>query len=123
MSFPKINTNKTHRWKRLSQLLISPPKILKKTHKNLRKEYATNNNPVINSIVKMGMIFNNINSKDSKREKISDMFRLELEEAFEDEITKISAILDRDLSSWFKIKKADQLFTKKVDIQIGANSL
>jgi hypothetical protein len=121
--FPKINMHKVHRWNRLSQLLISPPKMLQKTHKKLRKGYATSNNPITNWIVRIGMILDNINSTNKKRKAISNSFRLELEETFENEIAKISVILNRDLNSWFKIKKANQSYTKKVDIKTNAGGL
>lgn len=91
--FSQVNKNKTHRLQLLSKITQKPPKLLVETSDKVKDVLGVQSFGVIRTL-------RNINKKEFKRPPLDPKFRALLVQEFADEVTKLSRLLNRDLSHW-----------------------
>lgn len=92
--FPRINDNKRARMTWLRNFARKPPPVLREAIRSLKQ--AVGGEAL--SAVKKKIV--ELNTVKERRRPLSPEFRAELVEAFRDEVTVLSRLLDRDLSHW-----------------------
>lgn len=92
-NFSIINKNKKHRFNWFGTLLRKPPRILHKTIKALENRFGLEQFWFIDTLHKL-------NTKTETRKPLDVGFRNEMLKEFNDDIDKLSHILNRDLSNW-----------------------
>ena len=91
--FPQINKNRKHRISFLGKLTEKPPNLLLEKAKQVKDFLGIKSFGVMN-------IIRNFNKKEFERPPLSPEFRNFLIKEFQSEVSKLSDILNLDLSHW-----------------------
>ncbi len=91
--FPRLNESKQHRIHALGWLTVQTPPALVKAVELLKRSLGLKRLGILDQIRKMFVT-------KYPRPPLADDFRAELVDAFRDDVTKLSQLLNRDLSSW-----------------------
>lgn len=93
-SFARVNENKIPRIFKLNRFLHNPPDFIRKIVQILYKTFGIDIGEII-----MRFILN-LNSRKVERKRMSPDFRKKLITEFQEDILKLSNIINRDLSHW-----------------------
>ena len=93
--FPQINKNRRHLIPFLGKLTEKPPAVLVATADRLKKILGIESLGIVNKI-------RNINREEFERPPLDPQFRSYLVDEFKDEVSKLSNILNQDLSHWLQ---------------------
>jgi sulfotransferase family protein len=93
-SFPRINENRIPRVLKLSHFLHNPPNIIRKIVRILYNTFG------IDAGEKFMRFISDLNSCKVERKRMSPDFRKRLITEFQEDIHKLSIIINRDLSHW-----------------------
>jgi hypothetical protein len=95
IEFPVLNSSHKHRFKWLSNLVLSPPEFFSPAVLFIRQWLISHRFPLVESIKKR------LNVK-SQRNYISSDLELRLKEYFRKDVEDLSNIIGRDLTGWTK---------------------
>ena len=96
-SFPKVNENKEYKSRLFSAMLRRPPRFVNSFRKWLKRTLRIQGTGV-------WRFLNRINTRPTKREKLSAEMKAELADYFKDDVALLSEILNRDLSHWLRVE-------------------
>jgi hypothetical protein len=91
--FPKMNVRKRLRSKFLARLVLRQPRFIKAITSGFKKLFKLEQTGLGVALMKM-------NTRRKDRVELSPSFRQELVEAFRDDLTLLSNLLERDLGHW-----------------------
>lgn len=91
--FPVVNENKVHRSKVLGSFLLRPPRPLRFAWRQFRKVRGVEVTKAIDKAMRL-------NSIEVSRAPMDPEFRRNLALEFEEDVRKLSGLLDRDLTYW-----------------------
>lgn len=94
--FPRVNENKSHRWKALGSLLYAPPQIVKQPVLALKRLLGKDE-------LWTEAVLKKFNMRTVTRTPLREDFRVELRGYFRDECILLGRLLNRDLSGWFDL--------------------
>lgn len=91
--FPKINESQSLRMKTFGNYIENPPPFVRSTANFVKKSLGVN---------RLGLLdpLKNMNRKTTKRTPISPPLRKVLVDRFQDDVERLSELLDRDLTHW-----------------------
>ena len=95
VDFPKINENKEYLNQHIARLLHRPPAGVIEASKILKKILKIGSFGIISEL-------HNFNSRNIQRPALKPTFRRQLLDEFDEDITKIENLLERDLTHWRK---------------------
>lgn len=91
--FPRVNANTVHRSSAVGRLLHKPPRTLHRLVKGLERGLGMEQLPGID-------FMHRLNTREQSRTPLSPAFRAELVAHFREDVQRLEAVLDRDLSDW-----------------------
>ena len=98
LHFKKTNSSKTHKIEFINKYLLNPPGVFRYMWKNIKNVFG---NRVVNYLDKMILL----NTRHMKPQGIDDeLFNFFINE-YDEEIKKISLIMNKDLSAWYANNK------------------
>jgi hypothetical protein len=93
-SFPRINENRIPRALKLNRFLHKPPKFIREIVRILFKTFGFDAGEIIMRFI------SDLNSRKVERKRLSPDFQKKLITEFQEDIHKLSNIINRDLSHW-----------------------
>ncbi len=91
--FPRVNESKQHRIRALSWLTARPPRVLVQAAELLKRSLGLKRLGILDLVQKVFVT-------KYQRLPLPDDFRAELIDAFREDVTRLSLLLNRDLTSW-----------------------
>jgi hypothetical protein len=95
--FPRVNKNAVHRVHFLTMPIYNPPQIILNIVRIFKYKFGMDQ-----KIRQIMEVLIKLNTKEVDRKPLSPQIRAEMLEAFSEDIDKLSAILNRDLTHWKK---------------------
>ncbi len=93
VDFPRINSAKSHRSKRLGRFLLRPPPLLRASWRLMKKVCGPEISPALDRVIRL-------NAVPTNHTPLPPEFRRQLVEEFRPDVAKLSRLMDRDLSFW-----------------------
>ena len=98
-TFPVVNTRKTNAWPTLARLLKRPPAPIRRLKLAAKRAYPAQTKAI-------GSVVHGLNQRPQARGPLAEPLRREMAAAFQDDVSLLGELLNRDLSHWCQAERA-----------------
>ena len=98
-TFPVVNTRKTNAWPTLARLLKRPPAPIRRLKLAAKRAFPAQTKAI-------GSVVHGLNQRPQARGPLAEPLRREMAAAFQDDVSLLGELLNRDLSHWCQAERA-----------------